>query len=158
MATVNMENWMKTRGGGYQSQEDPVPMEEVPPEIGHPQIKGGLGDKTPDQLENIISLADNHLDEIEEEEEEYEDEEEDEEEEEMPVDWVPPESLLALLRANHVAHEPALSGAPSSVGWVGEDPRLSQSFVMSSGVDDADVWDADEEWARRLLEGIDGFE
>lgn len=67
MATVNMENWMKTRGGGYQSQEDPVPMEEVPPEIGHPQIKGGLGDKTPDQLENIISLADNHLDQIEEE-------------------------------------------------------------------------------------------
>lgn len=67
MATVNMENWIKTRGSGYQSQEDPVPMEEVPPEIGHPQIKGGLGDKTPEQLENIITLADNHLNQIEEE-------------------------------------------------------------------------------------------
>jgi len=64
MAELDMQNWAQGRPG--QSGEDPVPSEEIPPELGKDAASGGMGNKTPDQMENIVTLVRQHLPEIEE--------------------------------------------------------------------------------------------
>jgi hypothetical protein len=64
MAEMDMQSWAKNRPppGG---EEDPVPSEEVPPEMGLDAKQGGMGNKTPDQMENIVTLMRQHLPEVE---------------------------------------------------------------------------------------------
>jgi len=61
----DLSNWSQNRDSpiGGQTTEDPVPMEEVPPE--QVEIPGGAT-KTPEQMENLVELTRNHLPEIEE--------------------------------------------------------------------------------------------
>lgn len=63
MNPEDMQSWASNRPG---TGEDPIPTEEVPPEIGQDAQNGGLGNKTPEQLENMIFLVRQHLPEIEE--------------------------------------------------------------------------------------------
>jgi uncharacterized protein YecA (UPF0149 family) len=62
---ADLQNWSQNRPDsvGPQTEEDPVPMEEIPPE--QAEIPGGAT-KTPEQMENLVELTRNHLPEIEE--------------------------------------------------------------------------------------------
>lgn len=61
---ADLQNWSQNRGQpAEQTSEDPVPMEEVPPE--QAEIQGGAT-RSPEQMENLVELTRNHLPEIEE--------------------------------------------------------------------------------------------
>ena len=61
---ADLQNWSQNRGQpAEQTEEDPVPMEEVPPE--QAEIEGGPT-RSPEQMENLVELTRNHLPEIEE--------------------------------------------------------------------------------------------
>lgn len=64
MAEMDMQSWAKNRP--QTGEEDPVPSEEVPEELGRNAQEGGMGNKTPDQMENIVTLMRQHLPEVEE--------------------------------------------------------------------------------------------
>lgn len=60
---ADLENWSKNRPSemGGASKEDPIPMEEVPPE--QMNVEGGVT-KSPEQMENLVELMRNHLPEV----------------------------------------------------------------------------------------------
>ena len=61
---ADLQNWSKNRQSpAKQTEEDPVPMEEVPAE--QAEIPGGAT-RSPEQMENLVELTRNHLPEIEE--------------------------------------------------------------------------------------------
>lgn len=63
---ADMDAWARNRPGqpvGGATQEDPVPMEEIPPE--QMNIEGGAT-KSPEQMENLVDLLRTHLPELEE--------------------------------------------------------------------------------------------
>ncbi len=61
---ADLQNWSQNRGQpAEQTEEDPVPMEEVPAE--QAEIPGGAT-RSPEQMENLVELTRNHLPEIEE--------------------------------------------------------------------------------------------
>lgn len=62
---LDMTNWAKQRSPVQGTEEEPVPTSEVSPE--EVKANSGSGEKTPDQMENLVDLVRNHIPQIEEE-------------------------------------------------------------------------------------------